>query len=86
MTKQNELTHSAPPGHGLLGGLLDRLADRRRARAAYRSLEAELASYTSASDVNDLLAQLAQHEGAEAERMRSILTGNLAHRPTSAAA
>jgi hypothetical protein len=61
------------------------LDDRRRARAAYRRLEADLASYTSDAEVGDLLAALEDHDTAEAAQMRTILAGNLAHRSRSAA-
>ena len=61
------------------------LRERRETRAARRALEAELASYTSDADVNDLLALLSHHDSEEAEQMRSILTGNLAHRSRSSA-
>ncbi len=52
--------------------------ERRFARAAYRALEADLASYTTDAEVNDLLALLSVHDGVEAEQMRSILTSNVA--------
>lgn len=56
------------------------LRTRRQDRAAERSLRAELASYTTDAEVADLLAALSTHDGAEAERMRSILTCDLARR------
>jgi hypothetical protein len=53
-----------------------------RVRTAIRRLAADLASYTSDAEVADLLAALADHDTAEAAQMRTILTGNLAHRST----
>lgn len=61
------------------------LRDRRDARDAHRRLAADLASYTSDAEVADLLAALADHDTVEAAQMRTILTGNLAHRSRSAA-
>lgn len=59
----------------------DELRERRRVRAEYRSLERDLVSYTSRSDVDDLLAALGGQTGVEAEQIREILTRNLQTRP-----
>jgi hypothetical protein len=41
-------------------------------------LEEQLASYVGAAEVDDLLASLSQHDGPEAEQIRSILARRLA--------
>ena len=45
----------------------------REARAQHKALQAELASYTSASDLNDMDAILDRYDDAETHDMRSIL-------------
>jgi hypothetical protein len=46
----------------------------RESRARYKALQAELASYTSASDLNDLEAILDRHQDNDDTRdIRSIL-------------
>jgi len=58
-------------------GLRDELRTRRQARAAHRTLELELATYTTPNDVDDLLAALRDEDSASAEEIRNILTRNL---------
>jgi hypothetical protein len=53
----------------------DDLRRARAARAARISLERELASYTSPSDLNDLEAILARHSEDETADIRRILAG-----------
>ena len=65
--------------------LRDGWQERRSARAAYRCLEADLATYTTQAEINDLLALLSGHDSVEAEQVRSILTSNLAHASRPAA-
>jgi hypothetical protein len=48
---------------------------RRTARGARKSLERELASYTSPRDLNDLDAILARHSDEETAEIRRILAG-----------
>ena len=60
----------------------DDLRARREARREYRALARDLASYTSRSDVDDLLAVLDDQNGAEAEQIRDILTRNLRSTPS----
>lgn len=55
----------------------DELRERRQVRAAYRSLERDLASYNTRADVDDLLGSIREAEGPDAERMRLILARNL---------
>lgn len=73
------------PALRILTGVRDELRERRRARAAYRVMERELASYTTPNQVDDLLAALSDHDDAESAMIRDILTRNL-HRRTSALA
>ena len=51
---------------------------RRAARRARKSLERELASYTSPADLNDLDAILARHSEEETADIRRILAGRRA--------
>jgi hypothetical protein len=53
----------------------DELRRTRAARAERISLERELASYTSPSDLNDLEAILARHTEDETADIRRILAG-----------
>ena len=48
-------------------------------RAARRKLQAELASYSTKSDIDDLLAAVDREESIEAEAMRDILHFQLQH-------
>jgi hypothetical protein len=48
----------------------------RAARAQRRSLERDLASYTSAADLNDLAAMLDRHSDEETAHIRQILAGH----------
>ncbi|HEX2892748.1 MAG TPA: hypothetical protein VHO29_01945 [Marmoricola sp.] len=57
----------------LVATVRDELRERREERAARRSLERELASYQSASEVNDLLGLLRTEDSAEADELREIL-------------
>jgi hypothetical protein len=56
----------------------DDLRDRRQARANRRSLERELASYSSRSDMDDLLAMISDQTDPDAELIREILNRNQA--------
>ena len=60
----------------------DEMNERRHARAHYRELERELASYSTRADVDDLLSTIEGQQGAEADMIRTILTNNLMRRPT----
>ena len=51
------------------------LRDRRQAHAARKSLEHELATYTSEYDLNDIGAILDQHNDADTAVIRRILAG-----------
>jgi hypothetical protein len=62
----------------LLAGVRDELRDRRQARANRRALERELASYSSRSDVDDLLAMIGDQTDPDAELIREILNRNQA--------
>ncbi len=57
--------------------MLDTLRKRRAARAAYRSLRQELASYGTSREVDDLLGSIKDQEGPEAQQIRDILLDNL---------
>jgi hypothetical protein len=61
----------------ILTGVRDELRDRRQARAAYRALERDLASYSSPAEVDDLLAAVSGQDDEEAQAIRDILMSNL---------
>lgn len=61
------------PSSRLVATVRDELRERRQERAARRSLERELASYTSPSEVNDLLALMSDVDSTEADAMREVL-------------
>lgn len=65
------------PARRLLAGLRDELRERRESRAAYRALEADLSTYTTPAEVDDLLAALSGEDDPEAQVIRDILIGNL---------
>jgi hypothetical protein len=58
------------------------LSERRRDRASYRALTRRLATYTTQTDVDDLLATIEGKADADAEMIRSILAGNLLQQRT----
>ncbi len=58
--------------------LRDELRDGREARAARRTLAGDLASYTSASDLNDLDAILDRYSDEETADIRRILASRRA--------
>ena len=53
--------------------ILNRLRDIREARTQYKNLERELASYTTADDLNDLDAILDRHSDDETRDIRRVL-------------
>jgi hypothetical protein len=61
------------PSTRLVATVRDELRERRQERAARRSLERELASYTSPSEVNDLLTLMSDLDSSEADAMREVL-------------
>jgi hypothetical protein len=60
-----------------LSSVRDDLRERRQARAEYRALERDLASYTTHAQVDDLLAAIRDEDSLEAETIRAILGRNL---------
>ena len=72
-------TTSVRSAHALWAGLRDELRARQQARAAYRNLERDLASYRTPSEVNDLLAAIDRQgdDSPQAEQVRAILARNL---------
>ncbi len=61
------------PSTRLVATVRDELRERRQERAARRTLERELASYTSPSEVNDLLTLMSDVDSADADAMREVL-------------
>lgn len=68
------------PNLRILTDVRDELRERRQARAAYRALERDLASYSSPAEVDDLLAAVSGQDDAEAQAIRDILMSNLRRR------
>jgi hypothetical protein len=83
------LNHTTAPvrSYGWMTELRSTLNERRRTRAARRALEAELATYRTPAEVEDLFATLrTQDDNPAAEDMRTILLNNLEnHRIRTAA-
>jgi hypothetical protein len=59
----------------LWASIRDELRDARAARAVRKSLERELASYTSPRDLNDLEAILERYSEDETADIRRVLAG-----------
>jgi hypothetical protein len=79
----NSSTRTSP--RRILADARDELRQRRQARADYRTLERELASYATQAEVDDLLASLSRYDDPEAEMARDILTRNRHGRSTKLA-
>jgi hypothetical protein len=58
-------------------GFRDDLRERREARAAHRALVHELGTYTTPSEVEDLLTAVREQEMPGSEQIRSILSRRL---------
>jgi hypothetical protein len=69
------------PTPSFWAGLRDRFRDSRGA-GARRALEADLASFTTRAEVDDLLAAMSDLDSPEADQIRTILIRNLADRPS----
>jgi hypothetical protein len=69
----------------ILSGVRDELRERREARAAYRALERDLASYSTPGEVDDLLAALRWQDDPESQVIRDILIGNMNRRRATVA-
>lgn len=61
----------------------DDLRRRREARAARRTLERELATYRTQAEVDDLLAAMRDHDDAENDAIRTILTSRRSYQYAS---
>jgi hypothetical protein len=61
----------------LLAEVRDELRERREARTHRRVLERELATYTTRSEVDDILTLIRDESGADADLVRGILNRNL---------
>ena len=66
----------------LLAEVRDELREVRQARRARRSLQRELAAYSTRAEVDDLLAALDGDDSVEAQEIRHILAVNLQRRHT----
>lgn len=64
------------PSSRLVATVRDDLRERRQARVSRRTLERELAAYTSPADINDLLGSLQGQDDAAAEQVRDIVLRN----------
>lgn len=61
------------PSTRLVATVRDELRERRQERAARRTLERELATYTTPAEVNDLLTLINGVDSADADAMREVL-------------
>jgi hypothetical protein len=64
------------PSARLVATVRDDLRDRREARASRRALERELATYTSTSEINDLLGSLRGQDDAAVEQIANVVLRN----------
>jgi hypothetical protein len=64
------------PSTQLVATVRDELRDRRTTRATRRTLERELASYTTTADVNDLLGSLRGQDEAAIQQIREVVMRN----------
>jgi hypothetical protein len=81
--------HTTAPirSSGWLTEVRSSLSERRRARAARRRFEADLASYRTPAEIEDLFAALrTEDDNPTAEKMRTILFANLENREHRTAA
>ena len=76
--RTNSTSDTKPAALTLLGGLGDKLHERRQARAAYGHLKRELACYRTPSEISDLLTAVDSHgDDPRVEQVRRILEQNL---------
>ena len=71
----NKISILRPSTH-LVATVRDELRGRRSERANRRSLHRQLASYTTRSDVNDLLGSLQGQDDRAAQEIREIVLRN----------
>ena len=76
MNTNTILRPSLRPSVRLVATVRDELRERREARAARRTLERELASYNTPSEVSDLLGVLAGQDDAASQEIRDIVMRN----------
>ena len=81
LSHDNKEHHSGrhTAAHGIIASRIDSLKQRRSARAAERQFRQELATFSSPSQINDMLAMFATRDDAQARDMRDILARNLQH-------
>lgn len=76
--KTSSTTHeTTTPRRPFAVAVRDELRERRDARREYRALSRELASYTTRSDVDDLLAAVDRQGSPGGEQIREILNRNV---------
>src|SRR4051794_35244450 len=73
----NNISILRPSAH-LVATVRDELRERRTARANRRSLERELATYSTPAQINDLLGSMRGQDEAAVEAVRSIVLTNSA--------
>ena len=79
MTTTNNTQGRHTASHGIIASTFGSINERRAARAAERNFRRELETFSSPSQINDLLAMLANRDDAQASAMRDILARNLQH-------
>jgi hypothetical protein len=61
----------------ILSTVRDELRERRQARATQRSLQRELATYSTRAQVDDLMELLRHQDSVQADQIRGMLYRNL---------
>jgi hypothetical protein len=64
------------PSAQMVTTVRDEVRDRRQERTARRTLERELALYSTPAQINDLLGSMGGHDDTEVEEIRDILLRN----------
>lgn len=75
----NTISILRPSAH-LMATVRDELRERRIARANRRSLERELATYSTSAQINDLLGSMRGQDDVSVEAVRTIVLANSARR------
>lgn len=60
-----------------LASIVKSARERREARAQYKALQQELATFRTEREVDDLLGVISDQDGPDAEQIRDILLDNL---------
>ena len=76
-SKTTQGRHTA--AHGIIASVFASLKERHEARTAERNFRREIETFSSPSQINDVLAMLANRDDSQSRAMRDILARNLQH-------